>query len=249
MPVQASDNELLLNVPWRLEPGSWIEVGEARIERSSNGDVKACDSYGCTEARVPPGSPVYAAPIPSIHRVLAATPYIYVEFEKSVYINEGEDYWALAPYEVEVYTSNIAIARLSPVKVKFTLVGDVVDGILARYYRSEVGYRQDELPDPTGTAVVRFIVYGGDIVLPGVGFNASQSKVYVDDDGLIYYPNLRVEVSEGVVTVKTTGEPPRRGLREIVRTVTHRKVPIALLQQTQPFVMTVQVQRRSLATQ
>jgi len=250
MPIQASDNELLLNVPWRLEPGSWIEIGYIRIERSSNGDLKACDSYGCSEARIPPERMVYAAPIPAVYRVLAATPYIYVEFEREVYIDDGEDYWILAPYEVEVYAGDIAVTRLSPVRVKFTLIGDVVEGILARYYKSMAAYVQEELPDPTGTAVVRFIVRGSSVLLPGIGFNALESKFYVDDSGLIYYPLIEVEAGEGSVTAKNTGRPPKDGVREIVSTGPVRRTPIrVLIQQAKSFTMRVEVKKRSLTTQ
>lgn len=249
MPIHASDNELLLRVPWRIEAGQWIEIGDARIERRENGDLEACDRYGCATARIPKGQPVYAAPIPAIYRVLTATPYIYIDFESSVYIEDGEDYWALAPYEVEVYVGDIAVARLSPVEVKFTLVGDIVDGLLARYYKSIAAYTKEELPDPVGTAVVRFIVRGTSILLPGVGFNAVSTRFYVDSTGLIYYPTLTVEASNGGVVVKTSGDPPLEGLREVVEVRRARRHIAAFLQQTQPFVMRVQVQKRSLATQ
>lgn len=249
MTIEASDNELLLRVPWSIGAGQWVQIGEARIERSENGDLRACDRYGCAEARVPRQRIVQAAPIPAIHRVLPATPYIYVEFEKRIYIEDGEDYWALAPYEIEVYVGNLALVRLSPVKVKYTLIGDVVDGTLARYYKSFVAYDQEELPDPTGTAVVRFVVTGSSVLLPGIGFNASVSKFYVDEQGLVYYPNLIVETDGSVVTVKNTGEPPKPGLREIVRVGAARKVSVpAILQQVAPFTMKVQVVRRSLTT-
>ncbi len=249
MEAAASDNQLLLRVPWSLGPGQWLQIGDVRIERSENGDVVACDRYGCAEARVPRERPVKAAPIPAIHRLLPATPYIYVEFERRIFIDDGEDYWALAPYEVEVYAGNLALVRLSPVKVKYTLVGDVVDGVLARYYRSVAAYDQEELPDPTGTAVIRFVVKGSSVLLPGIGFNASVSTFYVDENGIIYYPLLEVETDGSLVTVKNTGEPPKKGLREIVKVGALRRVSIpALLQQIQPFTMKVQVVKRSLST-
>jgi len=247
--AEASDNQLLVRVPWVIMPGQWLRIGDVRIERSEDGDVVACDAYGCAEARVPPERPVKAAPIPAVHRLLPATPYIYVEFERRLYIEDGEDYWVLAPYEIEVYAGDLALVRLSPVKVKYTLVGDIVDGILARYYRSYAAYDQHELPDPTGTAVVRFIVRGSSVLLPGIGFNASVTNFYVDERGIIYYPLLEVETDGSIVTVKSTGRPPKPGLREIVRVGTARRTPLpALLQQVQPFTMRVQVVRRSLTT-
>ena len=249
MDVQASDNELLLKVPWTLKAGDWIRIGKARIERRDNGDLVACDEYGCTTARIPVSQSVYAAPIPALYSVLAATPYIYVDFESSVFIEDGEDYWTLAPYEIEVYVKDLAIARLSPIDVKFTLIGDIIDGILARYYRSIAAFDIHELPDPLGTAIVRFIVRGSSILLPGIGFNASTSRFYVDDNGLIYYPLLTVDAGNGVVTVKTEDKPPSEGVREIVEVRGGRRSLIGLFNQREPFTMTVEVQKRSLTTQ
>jgi len=247
--LTVDDNVLLLRVPWIIRPGERLEIGEVVVERGENGDVRACDRYGCAEARVPPEREVGAAPIPALYRVLTATPFLYVEFEKRIYIESGEDYWTLAPYEVEVYVGRLALIRLSPVKVKYTLIGDVVDGVLARHHRSPVAFDQEELPDPLGTAVVRFRVKGSSILLPGIGFNAIVSKFFVDEKGTIYYPLLEVETDGSLVTVKNTGQPPKPGLREISRVGIARRVPLtSLFQQVQPFTMTVQVVRRALTS-
>lgn len=242
-----SDNPLLLRVPWRLRPGDKIEIGEAKIERLENGDVVACDTYGCAEARVPPGREVRAAPVPAIHRLITVTPYIYVEFERRVFIDAGEDYWALAPYEIEVYVEETVLTRLSPTPVKYTLIGDVVEGVLARWYRSPVEYEQAGLPDPTGTAVVRFLVRNSGVLLPGVGFNALNTRFFVDENGLLYYPLLHVDVEGNVVTVRSSGGPPLPGLRELVHTV-RRSGLGAILQLVQPFTMTIEVVRTSITT-
>ncbi len=247
--MSQEDNTLLLQVPWRIRPGDRLEIGEAVVERTRDGDVRACDRYGCGEARVPSYQDVLAAPIPAIYRVLPATPYLYVEFEKRIYVEDGEDYWTLAPYEVEVYVGDLALVRLSPVMVKYTLIGDVVDGHLARYHKGVAVFDQEDLPDPVGTAVVRFRVKGSSVLLPGIGFNTAISRFYVDDEGIVYYPLLEVTTDGSIVTVKNTGEPPKPGLREIVRVGEPRRISITgLFQQIQPFTMNIQIVRRVLTT-
>jgi len=236
------------SIPWTLRPGERLELGEARIERLPDGDVVACDRYGCAEARVPPEREVKVAPIPAIHRLLAATPHIYVEFERRVFIDSGEDYFTYAPYELEVYVEDTVLTRLSPHRVKFTLIGDVLDGILARWHRGPVEYDESGLP-PAGPelAVVRFIVRNTGVLLPGVGFNAANTRFYVDGEGRLYYPLLYVDVESGILTVKVSGEPPKPGLREVAY-VAAKPGLTAILQVVQPFRMPVEVVRTSVAT-
>ncbi len=239
------DNPLLKRVPWRIEPGVELRIGEAVIRREEYGDVEACDLYGCARARVAPERVVEAHPVPAVYRILEATPYIYVEFEDRLYVEDGGFYWTLAPYDIEVYVGGLVLTRVSPVRVKFTLVGDVVEGILARHLRSPATWRREDLPDPTGTAVVGFRVRGTPALLPGVGFNAGDAFFYVDDEGFIYYPLIEVQSDDGVVTAKTTDKPPLPGLRLIQRA--RRRA--ALLPQRQDFIMTIEVVRRRLTTQ
>ena len=233
---------------WSLKPGSKIELGEAKIERLDNGDVVACDRYGCAEARVPSEREVRVAPIPAIHRLLTATPYIYIEFNRRVFIDAGEDYFTYAPYELEVYVEDTVLTRLSPHKVKFTLIGDVLDGLLARWHRGPVEYDEEGLP-PAGPelAIVRFIVRNTGVLLPGVGFNAVNTRFYVDSNGRLYYPLLHVDVEGGILTVKSSGEPPKPGLREVAYVATRPGIA-ALLQAVQPFRMQVEVVKTSVAT-
>lgn len=211
----ASENVTMLKVPWRIGPGEEIVLGEASIRRNSYGDLEACDRYGCVTARVPPERLVYAVPIPAIYRVLSATPFIYVDFSKRILIEEGEDYWTLAPIELEVYAGDLALVRLSPVMVKHTLIGDVNDGILARYHKADAVFDEEQLEYKLGTAIVRFIVRGSSVLLPGVGFNAGGVEFYVDEDGRLYYPLLEASVEGGLVSVKRMDAPPKKGLRPV----------------------------------
>ncbi len=242
---EGSDNVLLARAPWIISPGIEFRVGEAVIKRELDGDVEACDRYGCARARVTPELEVRGHPIPAVYRLFEGTPYIYVEFEDRLYVEgDGRVYWTLAPYDIEVYVGDVVLVRISPVRVKFTLVGDVVEGVLARHYKAPVVYRRDDLPDPTGTAVVAFRVKGDPAILPGIGFNAAEATLYVDEAGFLYYPVVEVESNDGVITAKVSDRPPVDGVKPLVRA----RRRLITLQQAAPFMMTVDVVRRRLVT-
>ena len=238
----------MLTAPWKIMPGEELRLADARITREPNGDLEACDRYGCASARVPPERPVYAVPIPAVYRVLPATPFIYVDFDKRIFVEQGEDYWITAPFEIEVYAGDLALIRLSPIKVKYTLIGDVIEGTLARYFRSDAVFDFEDLKYEEHTAIIRFFVRGSSVLLPGIGFRAAGVEFYVDDKGRIYYPMIEVTVSNGNVSVKTTNRPPIPGLKPVVLTRYARpKRVLAFTQAYSPsFEMKVDVVKRYL---
>lgn len=238
----------MLRVPWRIGAGQEVRLGDALIRRNDMGDLEACDRYGCVGARVPPKRYVYVVPIPAIYRVLSATPYIYVDFLQRILIEEGEDYWTLAPIELEVYAGELALVRLSPVMVKHTLIGDVVEGILARYYKADAVFDEEQLEYKLGTAIVRLVVRGSSVLLPGIGFNADGVDFYVDEYGRLYYPLLEVNVDRGIVSIRRTEDAPKKGLKPVrFEGFAERRVSIPLSLTSPPsFTMKVDVVRRYL---
>jgi len=238
----------ILSAPWKIEPGERLALGKATITREQNGDLTACDMYGCASARVPPERDVYAVPIPGIYRVLPVTPFIYVDFTKRIFVEQGEDYWITAPYEIEVYIGDLALTRLSPVIVKHTLVGDIIEGILARYYKSDAVFDFEDLKYDGYTAIVRFFVRGASVLLPGIGFKAEGVELYVDKEGRVFYPLVEVSVENDFVTAKTTNRPPIPGLQPVrfARYAKPRRMLPIAHSYSQNFSMRVDVVRRYL---
>lgn len=243
--MMGDDNNLLVRTPWVISPGSELRIGEAVVKREPDGDVEACDRYGCARARVAPDLEVRGHPVPAIYRLYEGTPFIYVEFEDRLYVDgDGRTFWTLAPYDIEVYVGDAALVRISPVRVKFTLIGDVIEGFLARHYKAPVAFKREELPDPVGTAIVAFRVRGDPVLLPGIGFNASDAALYVDKNGFLYYPLVDVDSSNGLVTARLRGEPPVSGLKPL----TQSRRGLLLFQPSAPFTMTVGVVKKRVAT-
>ncbi|MET1101157.1 MAG: DUF432 domain-containing protein [Pyrodictiaceae archaeon] len=232
-------------LPTRLSPGSRVVIGSARIELDPDGSFRACDDYGCAEALVTPGVPVEVNPIPAIYRLSASTPFIYVEFDRRVHVGDGERYyWTLAPLELEIVIDGLTLTRLSPVKVKYTLIGDVVEGFISRYYKAVIAREPDKLPWEQGLAILGFKVKGSSALLPGIGFNASIATFYADDKGRLYYPLVEVITDGSLVTARTTSEPPLPGLQRILPE--DRRRIFVFVQQAPPFTMTIEVIKRRI---
>ena len=67
-------------LPARLEPGSELSLGHARIERRPEGSLEACDPHGCQKLEVRPTVEVRILPAPASRRLLQVN-HVYVEFE------------------------------------------------------------------------------------------------------------------------------------------------------------------------
>ncbi len=200
--------------PFRLRPGGEERVGEARVVYREDGVVEACDGYGCSRVRVARGVDVLLEPVAPFNRPQRLTGCIYVEFvEPFVYPGGGRiRLWFLAPYEVAVVAAGVPVAYVTPLRVKYTLVGDIVGGHVCRYYRSPSAPELGGLERGPGLAYVAVDVAGEATVVPGIGFYAAGLPLYTDSETRLYYPRLEASAGRVVVEVKATQEPPVPGL-------------------------------------
>lgn len=239
-----------LGAPWLVDPGEEVRVGEASVRRTMEGDVEACDRYGCRSVKVPPRSNVYLLPIPALYRMLGNVSYIYVEFPKPILVEDGGEYWTMAPIELEVFEEDISLARLSPTMVKYTLIGDVLEGTIARYHKAGVAFGEEALQPPTGTAILKFKVSGDRALLPGIGFNADGSELYTGEGDRLYYPVVEVVVEGKLLTARRTSRPPHPRLKHVKLEASEQfkykrvPLPVPVIMNTAPFTMKVEVIKR-----
>jgi len=201
--------------PRRLSRGAVEEIGEARVRFGEDGLIEACDPHGCSRVRVPSGIvEVLLEPVAPFNRPRRLTGCIYVEFaEPLVYPGQGvRRFWFLAPYEVAVVAGGTVVAYVSPTRVKFTLVGDIVGGSVCRYYRSTVAEELDGLVRGVGLAYVAADVEGEAVLMPGIGFYAVGLPLFTDEESRLYYPRLEVAARPPLLEVKASQEPPLAGL-------------------------------------
>ncbi len=221
------------NPPFRLKNGMEARVGEAVVTYRDE-VVRACDNYGCAEAYAGDDAVVEVKPVPAVHRLKKFSPFIYIEFEKRLYIRSGEARWVLVPIDLEVYIGTSLLTVLSPARVKYTLLGDVLGGTVCRYARSQV-YRIPPQGLRVGYAILGFRLKSKeDALLPGIGFNALKSSIYRDQRGQLYYSLVAVEVEGDRLTARVQDKPPAPGLQQVYRP---KHVALSVMQQLQPFTM------------
>ncbi|MEB2836769.1 MAG: DUF432 domain-containing protein [Desulfurococcales archaeon] len=219
-------------LPTTLAPGAEVRVGTASVRRLADGTVEGCDAHGCSRVRVPPSVEARVLPAPASRRLLRVD-YVYVEFEEPIHASPGDLIWFHAPLELEVTLGGVPALRLSTSRVKYTLVGDIVDGVICRYHKSPV-YLGDPPPRMEGLALAAVEVDGDPGILPGAGVGLAVSTLYRGEDGSIYYSLQRLEIEGGTATLRSTRRPPRRGLVEVRRPPRRRP---ALHQALQPLIL------------
>ncbi len=195
------------------------------MERQPDGALRACDPHGCVEVSAKPEVKVVVVPLPAGRRLLRVS-HVYVEFERPVYAEPGDTVWFYAPVELEVRVGRVPVATLATSRVKYTLIGDVIDGIICRHHGSPASLGGPPGEPPPGTALAAVRVTGEPGVHGGAGL-VSDSRLYRDDSGNIYYEMHEVSVDSGLASVKARGEPPRPALKLVWRPATR---PLRLAQ-------------------
>ena len=209
-----------------LGRGESLKHGLASIEHSGSGFLEYCDPYGCGGARLVEHDVVYVDPVPPIHRPQMLSGCIYLEFSEPIVVGEKTtSIWALAPYELVVHVDGTALGYVSPFRVKYTLVGGIVDGTICRYHLTRTALRPEEL-EPRGLAFIRIDVSGVRGVIPGIGFNAALVKFYLGAGNQVYYPVLIAKREPHHVTARLSDTPPLEGLVEAWRHA--RKLRLAM---------------------
>ncbi len=197
-----------------LRRGESLRYGLASIEYSGSGLIEYCDPYGCGKSRLVDNDVVYVDPVPPIHRPQMLSGCIYLEFSEPIVIGERTiSIWALAPYELVIHVDETVLGYVSPFRVKYTLVGSIVDGTVCRYHPTRTVMRLDEL-EPRGLAIIRIDIGGVKGVVPGVGFNVALARFYLDEKNQVYYPVLIAKREPHHITARLSDSPPREGLVE-----------------------------------
>ncbi len=209
-----------------IRRGSALRVGLADISYSDNGLLEYCDPYGCSRARLIDHDYVYIDPVAPIHRPDIITSCLYLDFNEPLVVAEKTtSIWALAPYELVIHIDGTALGYVTPFRVKYTLVGGIIDGTICRYYRAKTALSLNRL-EVSHDAIIRIDVSGVKGPVPGIGFNAALITFYLDKEHRIYYPVLIAKREPHHVTARLTETPPLSELSEAWRRI--RKLRMAM---------------------
>ena len=209
-----------------LKPGSTIEYGLVRASYAENGELEVCDPYGCTRARVPGSARVGLQPVAPVYRPSRISNCIYLEFPELLVVHSGIHIWAVAPFDLAVVARGVVIGYAAPLRVKYTLIGDIVDGSICRYYRTRIAEEPAALKPGPGEAVMEIVFRGEEASLSGVGFHIAGLQFY-SDGSIIYYPRLEVVVSRQRAESKLSGRPNVEDLRPLGARMHMPRIPIA----------------------
>ena len=220
-----------------LERGSSFRRGFASVEYSSAGFLEFCDPYGCTRVRLVEHDSVYLDPVPPIHRPQALSSCLYLEFSEPIVVGERTtSIWATAPYDLVVHVDGSTLGYVTPFRVKYTLVGGIVDGTICRYHVTRTALSPEGL-EPGENAVIRIDVSGVRGLVPGIGFNAALVRYYLDERNRVYYPVLVAKREPHHVTARLSENPPRDGLAEAWRQARRLRLAMTLPAFITPFSM------------
>ncbi len=214
-------------LPATVWPGRTLVHGLARITFTSSRVLEASDPYSLERIVVAePAAPV-VVPVHPIHRPKRISDCLLVEFSEPVIIRRGE-LWVSAPYELEVRVGQSVAARLSPVKAKYILHGDLIGGRICRYYRSSPSaYEPGRLTDGEGLVKVRFRL-AFETRITHVIVPVEALDIYVNPlNGRVYYSVVEVQGSSTIQVFRATGERPRQGLRRVRKSSTLRGRSVA----------------------
>ncbi|WP_194840487.1 DUF432 domain-containing protein [Hyperthermus butylicus] len=215
---------------FELKPGSTLEYGLVRANYTENGELEVCDPYGCTRARILGSTRVGLQPVAPVHRPSRISNCIYLEFPEPLVVHSGTHIWAVVPFDLAVMTRSVVIGYVAPLRVKYTLIGDIVDGNICRYYRTRIAKEPAVLKLEPGEAVMEIMFRGEEASLSGVGFHIAGLQFY-SDGSIIYYPRLEVVVSGQRAESKLSGRPNVEDLRPLGARMHLPRIPI-----TQTFV-------------
>ncbi len=120
-----------------ISEGQELRVGDAFIS-FSNGELLMRDRYHEERLKVRGHPRIVAEPIPPLYIPKRLTDCLVLAL-KDPLLMKGEDVIRLAaPYELRVVADNVLITRLSPFKVKYTVIGHPAEGEVCRWYPTEL---------------------------------------------------------------------------------------------------------------
>jgi len=130
-----------------------IRVGAAEIIKRGT-ELRIRDPYKDVVYRVEEDSSIDLVPVSPLHVPTKITNCLYLKLIRPLVISRGGEFWVKAPYELAVTVDGTAVDVVTPFKVKYALHGDVVDGVICRYFETDVF---DKMPDEGPEALMKVV--------------------------------------------------------------------------------------------
>jgi len=130
-----------------------VRVGAAEIIKQGS-ELRVRDPYKDVVYRVEKNSTVDLIPVPPLHVPAKITNCLYLKLVRPLVISKGGEFWVKAPYELAVTVDGTVVDVVTPFRVKYALHGDVIDGVICRYFETDVF---DEIPSEGFEALMKVV--------------------------------------------------------------------------------------------
>ncbi len=188
-----------------------LSIGDALVE-VRGGELRVKDRYREQVLMVGEGAEVEVVPTHPINVPTRVATHIMVDVHPPVVVEGEGSFWVNVPYELEVRVGDLAVAYLSPTKVKFAVFGEVTGGLLCRYSKS----RAFEKPvHDVGMAPMLVRYESERTALVDIVVVPAYTPIYVKGEGEYYYASVKGKVSQGVIVANPVGPPPIEGVRKV----------------------------------
>lgn len=194
------------------------KIGKAEVIKKGD-ELKLRDSYTEDTYIVEKDSTIELVPVPPLHVPTKITKYLYLKLRKPLVISKEREFWIKVPYELAVLVNSTLIKILSPFIVKHILHGDIVDGIICRYYETEVLENMldngiEALTKITFSKVASAGIYDY-IIIP-----VENAYIY-ESNGKYYFSTVKVEKTSTGIYGHLTKKPPISNVKLV------KKIPLA----------------------
>ena len=180
-------------------------------------------------------SKILINPVEPVNKPKELTPHFLIEFERSVFIEPSarRTVFVKFPVEIGVFVhgkKNFQILDVLTLnKQKFTLYGDVISGVICKYWMSEV---YSTIPDTNHVyeGIIELNITNTTIrwvEITKAAFAAYGMKIYYSDDMVAMRANMKI-TSRKVAEIDFVNSPLEKGMKRSLELYTSRlrQIPV-----------------------
>ena len=178
-------------------------------------------------------SKVLINPIEPLHMPKELSPYLLIEFEKSIFIEPAarKNIFIKFPVEIGIFVHGKKdyqiIDILSLAKQKFTLYGSVKSGIICKYWKSDIYFTMPDV-NPVYEGVIELSMKNTTmrwVEVTKAVFNAYGMKIYYSDDMVSMKANMRI-ISKKIAETGFVGSHLEKGMKRSLELYVSKKIPM-----------------------
>ena len=205
------------------------------IEKDGNGLLykRKCMEEEVENIFLSSNSKVLINPIEPLHMPKELTPYLLIEFEKSIFIEPmaRKIIFIKFPVEIGIFVHGKRdyqiIDILSLAKQKYTLYGSIISGIICKYWKSDVYFTMPEV-NQIYEGVIELSMKNTTtrwVEVTKAVCNAYGMKIYYSNDMVSMKANMKI-ISKTIAEIGFVGSHLEKGMKRSLELYTSKKIPM-----------------------